>query len=337
MTLFHLNVVGHYSFAVGKTISYRSSRAVQLICFALLISSCTLAQMTVENETELLREVSATIQEIKAFERDLGIEPTQALARTSEQKAPSSMLWLWLQRAGTLALRAPIDIRLALGFANIKEEVPLEQVYRVEGYSVYYRQGNEFADPLSVTTKSFARVDAVRRVTVVIHEDLHGDNNFDLPWEIEESLITPLGSIAAVEFFKRRSDSANLETAQTRLDEEKQLSRELAELVAVAERIFSSESVDTAKEKIVAMIPSYPVYHRHFQRQTVGQHPNTVIEAKLSHDSAYYRYFDRIVSLYQRTGDLKALVRDLRHAPKEPEAVAGYLETLERRDAVAAR
>jgi hypothetical protein len=174
-------------------------------------------------------------------------------------------------------------------------------------------------------------------VTVVIHEDLHGDGNFDLPWEIEESLITPLGSIAAVEFFKRRSDAANLETAQARLDEEKQLSRELSDLVAAALRIFSSEAVETAKEKIVSMIPSYPVYHRHFQRQTWGQHPETAIEAKLSHDLAYYRYFDRIVALYERTGDLKALVEDLRKAPKEAEALAAYLQSLERRDAVATR
>lgn len=293
--------------------------------------------MPIRNETELLRDASATIQEIKEFERDLGIEPTQALAQTSEQKTPSSMLWFWLQRAGTLALRSPIDTRLTLGFANVKEEVPLEQVYRVDGYSVYYRQGNEFADPRSVATKSFARESAVRQVAVVIHEDLHGDSNFDLPWEIEESLITPLGSIAAVEFFKRRSDPANLESAQERLNEEKQLSRELSQLVAAAETIFNSETVDGAKQKIVAMIPDYPVYHRHFQRQIRGQHPETAIEAKLSHDLAYYRHFDRIVSLYETTGDLKALVQDLRKAPKDAQAVAVYLQSLEQRDAFATR
>jgi hypothetical protein len=327
----------HRSFAFRKSIACQTKQAIGSVFFAFLISSCTLNQMPVQNETELLRQASATIQEIKAFERDLGIEPTQALARTSEQKAPTSMLWLWLQRAGTLALRAPIDIRLALGFARIKEEVPLEQVYKAEGYSVYYRQGNEFADAGSVTTKSFAREGAARRVAVVIHEDLHGDANFDLPWEIEESLITPLGSIAAVEFFKRRSDSVNLETAQARLDEEKQLSQELGNLVAAAEKIFSSEPVEIGKQKIVAMIPSYPVYHRHFQRQTRGQHPETVIEAKLSHDLAYYRYFDRIVALYERTGDLKALIGDLRQAPKDADAVAAYLQSLERREAVATR
>ena len=277
------------------------------------------------------------IQEIKVFERGLGLEPTQALAQTSEQKPPTSMLWFWLQRAGTLALQTPIDVRLTLGFAKIKEEVPLDQVYRVDAYSVYYRQGNEFADSRSVATDSFARESPVRQVAVVIHEDLHGDSNFDLPWEIEESIITPLGSIAAVEFFKRRSDSANLQGAQERLDEERQLSRELGQLVTAAETIFGNESVESAKQKIVAMIPSYPVYQRHFERQIRGQHPETAIEAKLSHDLAYYRYFERIVALYETTGDLKALVRDLRKAPRHAHLVAAYLESLQQSDALATR
>ncbi len=89
--------------------------------------------------------------------------------------------------------------------------------------------------------------------------------------------------------------------------------------------------------QIVSLISSYPVYHRHFERQIRRQHPETAIEAKLSHDLAYYRYFDRIVALYERIGDLKALIDDLRKAPREPEAVAAYLQSLERRDAVAAR
>jgi len=41
----------------------------------------------------------------------------------------------------------------------------------------------------------------VRRVMVVLHEDLHGDANFALPWEIEEGLVTPLGYLAAAAFF----------------------------------------------------------------------------------------------------------------------------------------
>ena len=105
------------------------------------------------------------------------------------------MLWLWMQRAGTLALRAPVDIRMAIGFSTAKEDLKLEQVYRWTD-SVYYRQGNEFADSRSVATAGFAGEGTLRRVKVILHEDLHGDHNFALPWEVEESIVTPLGSLA---------------------------------------------------------------------------------------------------------------------------------------------
>ena len=60
-----------------------------------------------------------------------------------------------MQREGTLALRVPMDIRMAIGFGGEKERLAIEQVYRVDGYSVYYRQGNEFADARSVATVGF--------------------------------------------------------------------------------------------------------------------------------------------------------------------------------------
>src|SRR2546427_8090652 len=150
------------------------------------------------------REPSALVEEDKAFEKSLGIEPTAALSQTTRNAPALSMLWFWMQRLGTLALRKPVDIRMAIGFSTLKEQLKLEQVYRVDGYSVYYRQGNEFADPRSIATVGFAEEGMVRRVKVILHEDLHGDKNFDLPWDIEESIVTPLGSLAAVEFFKHK-------------------------------------------------------------------------------------------------------------------------------------
>ena len=41
------------------------------------------------------------------------------------------MLWFWMQRVGTLALSVPVDIRMAIGFSTAKEDLELEQVYRV--------------------------------------------------------------------------------------------------------------------------------------------------------------------------------------------------------------
>src|SRR5437870_462438 len=155
----------------------RFAAAVLLTCS---LCSCAVAQRQ-ESDASRLRETAAVVEEVKAFEKSLGIEPTAALSQTTQNAPALSMLWFRMQRSGTLALRKPVDIRMAVGFSTFKEQLKLEQVYRVDGYSVYYRQGNEFADPRSIATVGFAEEGMVRRVKVILHEDLHGDKNFDLP------------------------------------------------------------------------------------------------------------------------------------------------------------
>jgi hypothetical protein len=278
------------------------------------IVSCALARPSAV-DAQRLQETVALVDEVKAFETSLGIEPTETLSNSSRRQSSLSMLWVWLQRVGTLALRGPMDIRMAIGFNADKERIPLERIYRVDGYSVYYRQGNEFADDRAVTTVGFAAEGSVRRVKVIIHEDLHGDRNFDLPWEVEEGIVTPLGSLAAVEFFRQKGDEQNLQRARAALQDERGLSKELAAIVGRAEKSFATEPVEEAKNKILAMLAEYPVYQRQFQRQTVGQNPATVVEAKLSHDWVYYRYFDAIAELAEQSGDLKGLIGELKRLP----------------------
>jgi hypothetical protein len=278
------------------------------------IISCTLARPSAI-DGQRLQETVALVDEVKAFEETLGIEPTQTLSNSSGPKSPLSMLWVWLQRAGTIALRGPIDIRMAIGFYADKERIPLERIYKVEGYSLYYRQGNEFADERAVTTAGFAAEGAVRRVKVVIHEDLHADRNFDLPWEVEEGVVTPLGSLAAVEFFRHKGDEENVKRARAALEEERAVSLELAAIVEAAAKLFGVEPLQEAKKKVLSMLSEYPVYQRQFQRQTAGQNSATVVEAKLSHDWVYYRYFDAIIALAEESGDLKGLIEQLKALP----------------------
>ncbi|HEY7164926.1 MAG TPA: hypothetical protein VIB79_10220 [Candidatus Binatia bacterium] len=280
---------------------------------------------------QALRETANLIQEVKAFGQTRGLEPTGALSRTTEQQPALSLLWLWLQRDGTIALHGPIDIRLAIGFSNGSGRIPLEQVYRVDGYSVYYRQGNEFADERSVATLGFAAEAEVRRVTVVLHEDLHGDNNFDLPWETEEAIVTPLGALAAVDFFRERNDAANLKSAVDAVDLQRKFSRELNDIILAAEEIFRTAPPPEAKAAILDLIPKFPTYNRFFQRQIAGQHPPTVLEAKLSHDLAYYRYFDRIAALSEKTPSLKVLIAELKKLPHDArqDDLDRYLNRLE--------
>jgi len=288
-----------------------------VVSAGLFISACARLATINAEDTVQLTHTATLIDEVKSFGKSLGIEPTRALSRTTQNSQALSMLWLWMERAGTLAVDKPIDIRLAIGFSTEKERLKIEQVYRVDGYSVYYRQGNEFSDSRSVATIGFAAQPLLRRVMVVLHEDLHGDANFALPWEIEESLVTPLGYLATVAFFQQKNDPAASTNAVAYLNEERQISRELNSLVAEAIPVLKSLPIEAAKEKILQQMSHYPNYQRQFERQIRGQHPPTVMEAKLSHDLVYYRYFDRIAVLAEQAPDLKTLIYDLRGLPPD--------------------
>ncbi|HXK27632.1 MAG TPA: hypothetical protein VJ646_05190 [Candidatus Binatia bacterium] len=303
---------------------------VAIVLLLLSLNACALSAGPGFRDADGLRETADLIQDVKAFGRTLGIEPTDALSRTTGEGRALSMVWLWLQRAGTLASNRAVDIRMAVGLSSIKEQTKIEQVYRVEGYSVYYRQGNEFADPRSAVTPSFATQGIVRRVNVILHEDLHGDVNFDLPWDIEEGVVTPLGSLAAVQYFKHRGDAENLKRSQMALNEGRQISLELLKLAKEAETIFKNTPVEDAKEKVLALLSIYPAYQSMFQRQVVGQHPATVLEAKLSHDLAYFRYFDAIAALAEKHVALKTLIEELKKLPPDatPEITDKFLGAL---------
>ena len=298
---------------------------------ALATGACSLVRQPDAESGDALRETAGLIQEVKAFGRTLGIEPTDALNRSTGEGSALSMLWLWLQRAGTLARNRAVDIRMAVGLSTVKEQAKIEQVYRVDGYSVYYRQGNEFADPRAAATPSFAAEGIVRRVNVILHEDLHGDANFALPWDIEEAVVTPLGALAAAEYFKHKGDAENLKRAVMALDEGRRISRELLNLVDEAEAIFQNLTAEAAKDKVLALLPIYPAYHRMFQRQIVGQHPATVLEAKLSHDLAYFRYFEAIAILAEKPLALDFLIAELKKLPRDatPETTDRFLGALE--------
>jgi len=97
--------------------------------------------------------------------------------------------------------------------------------------------------------------------------------------------------------------------------------------------------VDDAKQQILAEMSRYPTYRRQFERQIQGQHPPTVLEAKLSHDLAYYRFFDRIAELSELAPDLKTLIDDLKKLPSDatPELTEKFLQRLNSRYSIASK
>ena len=114
------------------------------------------------------------------------------------------------------------------------------------------------------------------------------------------------------------------------MNEGKQISRELRELVREAEKMFRGISIDEAKQKILGRLSGYPAYQSMFQRQIAAQHPPTVLEAKLSHDLAYFRYFDAIVTLAEKPVALKGLIAELKNLPRDstPDSADKFLQSL---------
>ena len=297
----------------------------------IFITTLTHAQQSADKE--LIRDTVSLVKEVKEFEKTLGIEPTEALTRSSQEKPATSMLWLWLQKMGTIALRTPMDIRLGLRFSTTREQLPLENLYETGKYSIYYRQGNEFSDPHAVTTVDFARESAFTRVMIILHEDLHGDQNFALPWETEESLVTPLSLLAALQFFKHKGDDVNIAQARAAIEERSKLGRELNDVVQEAELLFRTRPLNEARIKLIELVHSSKIYSRWYKFQMTNQDDATALEAKISHDLAYYKYFDRIVSLDRRMGDLKTLIQALKIIPRsmDMEEVEKYVRELEKR------
>jgi hypothetical protein len=277
-----------------------------------------------------MEETLALAREVKEFAKTLGIEPSDALLQTSEAKPAASMLWIWLQKLGTIAVDTPLDVRVAIKFSSPKEQLPLDQVYRAPGYSHYFRQGNQFGDEGSVITLDFAKETITTQVKIILHEDLHEAKNFDLSWEVEESLITPLGMVAALEFFQRRSNVEAVNELTRLIDEERRLSRDISDIVGQAQKAFQEGPLTEIREKMLELIASYPVYNRYFRFHLEGQDADLALEAKLSHDLAYYRYYERLVSLYESMRDLRLLVQELKKIPREADArfVGEYLDGL---------
>lgn len=308
----------NHSICALQTFRFRFVFAVLTACLQVFsVTGRASAQENNDNRTDGIYETASLVAEVKAFGRSLGIEPTEALTKTALEQQPRSMLWLWLQRAGTLALRAPIDLRLFLSFAADKKTVALEHVYRVEGYSVYFRQGDEFADAGSVVTQKFSQEDLLRRVQVILHEDLHGERNFALPWELEESIVTPLGAMATVEFFRRKGDNVNMTRALRAFARERVMAQEILELTERSLKLFREVPLDDARREILALLQFYPNYQRAFTSQTQHQDAASVLEAKISHDLVYYRYFDRIAAVAEIAPDLRTLILAFKQMPRD--------------------
>jgi hypothetical protein len=105
--------------------------------------------------------------------------------------------------------------------------------------------------------------------------------------------------------------------------EERELSVQLNAFAMRAAAVFAVEkNVEIAKEKILELLPEFPVYQEQFERHVRGQHAPTALEAKLSHDLAYYRFFGVVAELAKAAPSLKVLIQDLKKMPRDSSAAS---------------
>lgn len=301
----------------------------QILLLMVFLTTSSFTIYANETEKELLQDTALLAEEVREFGKTMGIQPTGALSKVSSEATPHSMISIWIQKKGTLALYRPIDITLQLTFSDEKEKIPVSGIsFWDDGqYSFFYRTTNQFAREESVITAAFARRPKWRKIETIFHEALHG--NLSLVWENEESLVTPLAYFAAEKFLEEKGHHIALKDLRRETEETRKLSRELNDLAKEALKIFSAaaEPLEEARKKVQRLILSYLTYALFCGCQSQLD----ILEARLSHDLAYYKYFDRIASLYEKMGDLTMLVEDLKKAPSDTETLEKFLGELELR------
>lgn len=310
-------------------------------------TACDSVQLTAKatersNEDEILLGLAKNLSlEVKEFLKTLDIQPTKALTETSTEQATVSNFYIWCQLYGTIPYRQPLQLCIEVLFKKPKELIPIAdiQMYlKKDGkpYSIYARHENEFASEQAVITVAFSKSDTTRQVEVVAHEDIHevfSNHNWGI---VNESFTTALGYLVTLEFFKNKGDLDNAQKTEIYIDVLVNRSLELNELAWRLVNLFSNNpSLDNARKQAKKLVGDYPTYKQWYEsNQSSKDLDLNINEAQISHDLAYFRYFDKIVTLYKLIGNLKTMVNELKNISaniSDPKEVEEYLNLIESR------
>lgn len=289
-----------------------------------------------KTDDELLQETVALSKEVKEFGRTIGIEPTDVLSKSAKEQKPFSLLVIHIQKRGSVNLS--VFERAALGFEIDSETMPIATYYLHSlYYSIFIRQVNEFAnDNRAVITASFAKMDLPMRVMIILHEDLHSSvhvDNLSGINNLAETLTTPLGFLAALKFFEHKNNLENIKRVQYFIEYYKKFSLELNALEKEIKEL--SSNVDSAllcatlyKKEILS---KYPIYSAHLTSALKPYGQCVAEEAAITSDLMYWKYFDKVIALYEKSGDLKAVIEDMKSAPAKQDELEKYLDDLDKK------
>ena len=297
------------------------------LLFLFIISSAANAELT---DRELLAQTLTFSKKVKEYGQTIGIDPSGVLSKTTDEIPPKSKIIIYLQKRGTLAINKNIDESLSINISKPESEVPIGDSYLyTEYFSAFLRQVNESATEDMPITIDFARASALRQAEVVLHEDLH--MNTMHTWESDnvESIVTPLAYLATLNFFKTNNDEANEKSAAIMINYFRKISLELNDFANSAENIYKSGiHYWVAQENIIQLLDSKTNYSIRFRQSLGGQNIYDVLEALVSMDLIYLRYFDKIVSLYEKINNIAIFITDMKKAPGKTEDLDRYLEML---------
>jgi len=283
-----------------------------------------------KTDDRLLEETVALSKEVKEFGKTLGIDRSPALTKSVLNAVPLSSITIYIQSVYFISKPSVAWIYFtkpcaALGIKSMSG-------YTKE-YSVYFRCVDEYADSSAIITPDFAKSSLERRVEVFLHEDLHTNTEQLYGGDYSESLVTPLAMIAALEYFKNKGD----ETAKNKIADYikgwRVISLELNSLVKEINELYSAEPHDDLLSQKAQNILAnkYPNFYRRLAQILKNQYFATGFNAAISGEFMYYKDFDRVISLYEKAGNAKALIEDIKNAPAGKEDLEKYLEELDQK------
>lgn len=306
-----------------------------LILATLLLLFAIPALAQEKTDDELLRETEALSKEVKEFGKILGIEPSEALSKSSKEQKAILYFGIGIQKKGSVSLKTFSRSRI---FFETEKMPPFQYSLWNPLYSVYIRTTAQFSGGDSVITPSFAKEPLPRKVMTIFHEDLH-DNIWSeeaMSANMPEILVTPLGFLAALKFFENKNDAPNIQEATKQIENFRKMSQELNLLEKDLEALSKENPFNllclAMYEKEI--LKSYPTYEQRLLRAIGNREECASEEAAISEDLMYLKYFEKIVVLYEKSKDLKMLIEDMKNAPGTQDVLEKYLDELDKKYSV---
>lgn len=284
--------------------------------------------MLIKTDAMRLQETVALSQEVKRFEKTFGIKPSTCLRKSASENPPYCVFRVWIQKRGAIALNAPMDITFSLQFPLTEHDGPIalkDFWYDGGEYSACCHRLDAIAFDDYPITPNFAKKHRVNKVEIIIHEDLHFNDN-TTSQQNEEAFVMPLGFLAALEFFKAKNDARAVRLIQRKINRYRQLSRDVIVFAAKLTQLLKTSRHNAYRRAKNYMPALYKNYVRKLEKMGKRKRYADSLEAEVSVDLLYLKCFDDVITLSEKVCDFKTLLKIIETAPDDYAAIQRYFK-----------